>query len=108
MCASIVTNATESENDVALEKFVEIFERKNKHDVNINSTHHEHMQKLAGHVTCGSTEAHFEYLQKYAAKKIAWTIGDDGLTLFLTQSNIQALCSIGLEDRWIRKKTRRR
>jgi hypothetical protein len=31
-------------------------------------------------------------------------MGDDGLILFLKQSNIQALRSIGCEDRWIRKK----
>jgi hypothetical protein len=31
-------------------------------------------------------------------------MGVDGLILFLQQSNVQALRSIGCEDRWIRKK----
>ena len=37
-------------------------------------------------------------------KTFTWVIGDDGLTLFLTQSNLQVLRSLGFEDRSIRKK----
>ncbi len=105
MCASITKNWTEPENDAALQTFVELFERKNQNNIYSDSIHHKNLQQLAGHVTNGSKEEDFAYLQKAGtAKRLAWVIGDDGLTLFLTQSNLQAVRSIGYEDRSIRKK----
>jgi hypothetical protein len=105
MCASITKNWTEPENDAALQTFVELFERKNQHNIYSDSIDHKNLQQLAGHVTNGSKEEDFAYLQKAGtAKRLAWVIGDDGLTLFLTQSNLQAVRSIGYEDRSIRKK----
>jgi hypothetical protein len=105
MCASLTTSEIESENNGALRTFVEIFVRKDESGVSGDLIHHEHLRQLAGRVTCGSKESDFVYLQKDApAKKFAWIMGGDGLTLFLTQSNLQALRSIGCEDQWIRKK----
>lgn len=93
------------EKNTAVERFAEIFERKDQRGVNVDSINHDFLQQLAGRVTRGSQESHFVYLQKdRAAKKFAWVMGDDGLILFLTQSNVEALHSIGCEDRWIRKK----
>ncbi|CAF3114030.1 unnamed protein product [Rotaria sp. Silwood2] len=61
---------------------------------------------MAGRVTRGSKETDFEYLQKDkpAVKKFAWVMGDDGLSLFLEKLNLEALRSIGCEDKWIRRK----
>jgi hypothetical protein len=80
-----MTRASCLENNVALQTFVKIFESKDKYDVNSNSIDHEQLWQLAGRVTRGSKEAYFVYLQKdAAAKKFAWVMGDDGLSLFLT------------------------
>lgn len=99
------TNTSQLANDTAVQTFADIFKRKNQLNVGSDPINHELLQHLAGRVTRGSQESHFVYLQKdRAAKKFAWVMGDDGLVLFLTQSNLDALRSIGCEDRWIRKK----
>jgi hypothetical protein len=78
---------------------------KHKQDHANNTIKEEHLKQIAGRVTQGSNREDFEYLQKNRnAKKLAWVMGGDGLILFLKQSNIQALRSLGGEDRWIRKR----
>ena len=96
----------ESEESMALERFVEEFKRKLESGASfIPSSDHEYLQHLAGRVTRGSTEEYFVHLQKdVGAKKFAWVMGADGLSRFLTQSNLDALRSLGCEDRWIRRK----
>jgi len=47
MCASITTDANESEYNTAVETFVKLFERKGKDDVKIDSFHQEHLRQLA-------------------------------------------------------------
>ncbi|CAF0725614.1 unnamed protein product [Didymodactylos carnosus] len=105
MNASMPVSGIESENDAAIQAFVDIFERKNQDDVISDSIPHHFLRQLAGHVTDGSKREDFLYLQKGTpVKKFAWVMGDDGLMLFLTQSNLQALHSLGYEDKWIRRK----
>lgn len=96
----------EIEKHAALERFIEEFERKKKlGDLFEPSSDYDYLKYLAGRVTRGSTEEHFVSLQKDAcAKKFAWVMGADGLLRFLTQSNLDALRSLGCEDRWIRRK----
>lgn len=92
-----------SESNTIIETFAKIFE--SKHGDVSDSIKDEHLQQIAGRVTRGSKEVDFEYLQKNpTAKKFAWVMGGDGLALFLKHSNLEALRSIGCEDRWIRKK----
>jgi hypothetical protein len=106
MCASITADVNESEYNTAIETFVTLFERKGKYDVKIDSFHQEHLRQLAGNVTSRrSNEVQFVNLKKdETMKKFTWVMGDDGLALFLTQSNLQALRSLGIEDQSIRKK----
>ena len=90
-----------------IQRFAKIFQDKSISRSHINDFINDaELQQIAGRVTRGSQEAHFEYLQKdpLSAKKFAWVMGDDGLKLFLERSNLEALHSIGFEDRWIRKK----
>lgn len=87
-----------SDVNESLDLFVELFKQKNNQNLLC-------FQQLAGRVTRGSKEEHFIYLQKNRdAKKFAWVIGDDGLTLFLRYSNLQALRLLGHTDQWIRKR----
>lgn len=105
MCSSTTTDAMKLDKNTAIQTYAELFEKKGSHGVNIDSINHDFLQQLAGRMTRGSQESHFAYLQKdRSAKKFAWVMGDDGLTRFLTQSNLEALRSIGCEDQWIRKK----
>ena len=99
-------SAKESQKSAALDRFVEEFKRKLEAGaLFIPSSDHEYLQHLAGRVTRGSTEDDFVHLQKdVGAKKFAWVMGADGLSRFLTQSNLDALRSLGCEDRWIRRK----
>jgi hypothetical protein len=100
-----MANLVASDSDSIIQTFTKIFYSKDKQDDANNSIKEGDLQQIAGRVTRGSEEAHFEYLQKdIGARKFAWVMGADGLILFLKQSNIQALRSIGFEDRWIRKK----
>ena len=88
-----------------IQTFAKTFETKHKQDHANNTIKEEHLQQLAGRVAQGSSEEYFEYLQGNTnEKKFAWVMGGDGLILFLKQSNIQALRSLGAEDRWIRKR----
>jgi hypothetical protein len=97
-----MANLVAADDKNIIERFSEIFERKDQAD-NINSTiNEENLNQLAGRASQGSNEADFEYLKK--DKKFAWVMGGDGLNLFLKQSNVRALRSIGCEDRWIRKR----
>jgi len=90
----------------ALEKFTDIFERKNRNEIINDSIDVECFRQLAGRVTRGLKEEHFTYLQKNrTVKKFAWVMGADGLILFLREpSNLQVLHSLGFEDVWIRKR----
>jgi hypothetical protein len=100
-----MTNVVASDSNINIEIFAKLFETKHKQDDANITIKEEHLRQIAGRVTQGSNEADFEYLQKdKSAKKFAWVMSGDGLNLFLKQSNIQALRSIGFEDRWIRKK----
>ncbi|CAF2050390.1 unnamed protein product, partial [Rotaria magnacalcarata] len=100
-----MTNEPIQASNNAVQAFAKSFETKHTQDYASDTIKDDDLQKLVGRVTCGSKEMDFEYLQKNPdAKKFSWIMGDDGLSLFLKQSNIQALRSIGLEDRWIRKK----
>lgn len=101
-----MTTSIVSDDDDAIETFTKLFESKrNRGDID-GKMKIEQLRKMAGRVTRGSTEADFQYLQKDtpSVKKFAWIMGDDGLSLFLERSNLDALRSIGCEDRWIRKK----
>jgi hypothetical protein len=99
-----MANVIASDDNNIIERFAKIFETKHKQD-DVNSTINENdLNQIAGRVTQGSNEADFEYLQKNTDKKFAWLMGGDGLNLFLKQSHIQALRSLGGEDRWIRKR----
>ncbi|CAF3800376.1 unnamed protein product [Rotaria sp. Silwood1] len=101
-----MTSFSMPESDSAIEAFTSIFASKHKLD-NVNSViKNKYLRQMAGRITRGSKETDFEYLQKDgpAAKKFAWVMGDDGLSLFLVQSNLEALRSIGCEDKWIRRK----
>ena len=92
-------------SDTAIETFVRILRTKRTQDDTSGTIKEEHLQQMAGRITRSSNEADFRYLQRdIKAKKFAWVMGGDGLILFLKQSNIEALRSIGFEDRWIRKK----
>lgn len=86
-----------------IEKFSSIFQRKNQADDSGDTMNDEDLNQLAGHVTQGSNQADFEYLEKNRNKIFAWVIGEDGLKLFLKQSHIELLRSIGLQERGIRK-----
>jgi hypothetical protein len=100
-----MANVVATDSNTIIQTFVKIFDTKDKQDQANDTIKEEHLQQIAGRVTRGSNEADFEYLQKdIGAKKFAWVMGADGLIVFLKQSNIQALRSIGCEDRWIRKK----
>jgi hypothetical protein len=99
-----MANLFAADDNNIIERFSKIFGSKHQAD-DVNSTiNEEDLNQLAGRVTQGSNEADFEYLQKNTDKKFAWVMGGDGLKLFLKQSNIQVLRSIGGEDRWIRKR----
>lgn len=87
-----------------IERFSNIFERKNQADDSGGRMNDEDLNQLAGHVTYGSNEVDFEYLEKNRNKIFAWVFGGDGLKLFLKQSNIEMLRSIGLTEQGIRKK----
>ena len=87
-----------------IERFSNIFQRKNQADDSGGRMNDEDLNQLAGHVTQGSNEADFEYLQKNRNKRLAWVFGGDGLKLFLKQSNIEILRSVGWQERGIRKK----
>jgi hypothetical protein len=101
-----MANMVAPDSNITIETFAKIFETKDKQDDVISTIKEEHLRQITGRVTCGSKEADFEYLQKNSGgtRKFAWVMGGDGLILFLKQSNIQALRSIGLDDQWIRKK----
>jgi hypothetical protein len=101
-----MANVAAPDSNITIETFAKIFETKDKQDDVISTIKEEHLRQITGRVTCGSKEADFEYLQKHSggARKFAWVMGGDGLILFLKQSNIQALCSIGSNPRGIRKK----
>jgi hypothetical protein len=100
-----MTTVISSNISNTIEIFAKIFANKDKQDDVSDTINEEYLEEIAGRVTRGSEESHFEYLQKDAgAKRFAWVMGADGLILFLKKSNIQALRSIGCEDRWIRKK----
>ena len=100
-----MVTAVASDNDSIIQRFTKIFYSKDKQDDVNDSIKEEDLQEIGGRVTRSSEEAHFEYLQKdIDAKKFGWVMGGDGLILFLKQSNIHAIRSIGFEDRWIRKK----
>src|ERR1700728_4339630 len=91
-CSELLThtmaNAVASDSNI-IQTFGKIFETKHKQDYANGTIKEEHLQQIAGRVTRGSIEADFEYLQKdKGAKKFAWVMGDDGLILFLKQSNI--------------------
>lgn len=95
----------ELEKRAAVERFVEAYENKAEDGTGKLLTNDDYLRHLAGRVTRGSSEDDFLYLQKDAsAKKFAWVMGEDGLSLFLMRSNLEALRSLGCEDRWIRKK----
>ena len=87
-----------------IERFSNIFQRKNQANDSGGRMNDEDLNQLAGHVTEGSNEADFEYLDKNQIKRFAWVFGGDGLKLFLKQSDIEMLRSIGFEERGIRKK----
>jgi hypothetical protein len=53
MNAAMVVSGIESENDAAIQAFVDIFERKNQDDVIRDSIPHHFLRQLAGHVTNG-------------------------------------------------------
>ncbi|CAF1410371.1 unnamed protein product [Adineta ricciae] len=97
-----MANQIISDDENIIERFTKIFQSKHKSDNGENTMSEEDLDMMAGRVSQGSNEVDFEYLQK--RKKFAWVMGGDGLNLFLKQSNIQALRSIGFEDRWIRRK----
>jgi hypothetical protein len=100
-----MANVVAPDGNNIIQTFAKIFETKHKQDDANVTIKEEDLQQIAGRVTQGSNEADFEYLQKSrGAKKFAWVMGGDGLNLFLKQSNIQALRSLGGEDRWIRKR----
>ncbi|CAF1004646.1 unnamed protein product [Rotaria magnacalcarata] len=93
-------------SDNAVELFTKNFENKHKLGNVSSLISHEKLQQMAGRVTRGSKEKDFEYLQLHgpAVKKFAWCMGGDGLSVFLEKSNLDALRSLGTEDKWIRKK----
>jgi hypothetical protein len=97
-----MANVVAPDDNNIIERFTKIFQSKDKSDDSENTISEKDLDMIAGRASQGSNEADFEYLQK--DKKFAWVMGGDGLNLFLKQSNIQALRSIGLEDRWIRKR----
>jgi hypothetical protein len=66
-----------------IERFSNIFQRKNQADDSGGRMNDEDLNQLAGHVTQGSNEADFEYLQKNRNNIFAWVFGGDGLKLFL-------------------------
>ena len=101
-----MTNSKQSSNKTIIQRFAKIFQNKPMDGDNISDVIDDNdLQQIAGHVTRGSQEGHFEYLQKVStAQKFAWIMGGDGLALFLKRSNLEALRSIGFDDQWIRKK----
>jgi hypothetical protein len=100
-----MANTIAPDGNNIIQTFAKIFETRHKEDDANGTIKEEHLQQIVGRVTQGSNEADFEYLQKNrAAKKFAWVMGGGGLNLFLKQSHIQALRSLGSEDRWIRKR----
>jgi hypothetical protein len=100
-----MANVVAPEGNNIIQTFTKIFETKHKQDDANGTIEEEHLQQVAGRAMQGSNEEDFEYLQKNRnAKKFAWVMGGDGLIMFLKQSNVQALRSLGLEDRSIRKR----
>ena len=88
-----------------IQKYAYFLERKGKEGYGSSPIPEEHLQEIAGRASQGSTEEHFEYLQKiWMGRKFAWVMSGDGLTLFLRYSNLQALRALGCDDRWIRKR----
>ncbi len=100
-----MANLIAPDSNTTIQTFAKIFEANQKQIGADNTITEEDLRQIAGRATCGSNEAHFEYLQRnHHGKKFAWVMRSDGLILFLKQSNIQAFRSIGFEDRWMRKK----
>ncbi len=97
-----MTNFVVADDNNIIERFSKIFEKKDQADDSNGTINEEDLNQLVGHLSQGLNEADFEYLQ--SDKKFGWVMGGDGLNLFLKQSNIQALRSIGLGDRQIRKR----
>ncbi|CAF3560563.1 unnamed protein product [Rotaria socialis] len=98
-----MTSETASKKDNTIELFTKIFENKLGNADGLISN--EQLQQMAGRVTRGSNEEDFEYLQIYGptVRKFAWVMGGDGLSVFLEESNLDALRSIGYEDRSTRR-----
>jgi hypothetical protein len=84
-------------------RFHNIFQNRSIYKNQINDFINDaDLKQMAGCVIRGSQEAHFKYLylqKDVSAKTFAWLMGDDGLMLFLEQSNLEALHSIGCDDR---------
>lgn len=97
-----MTNLIAADDKNIIERFSEIFKKKDQPDDIHCTISEEDLNQLAGRASQGSDEAYFEYLQ--GVRRFAWVMGGDGLSLFLKQSNVQALRSLGFEDRWIRKR----
>lgn len=98
-------DAAALENVDIIEKYAYFLERKGKEGYGNCPIPEEDLQGLAGRASQGSTEEHFEYLQKiWMSRKFAWVLGGDGLALFLKYSNLEALRAIGCDDVWIGKR----
>ena len=99
-----MANSVVTSDENIIEKFANIFQWKNDNSDGVceQVLSEKELDMIAGRATQGLTDVDFENLQK--DKKFAWVLGGDGLDLFLKKSNIEALRSIGCEDRFIRKK----
>ena len=98
-----MANLVAVDDQNVIERFSQIFETRGQADDGNNIMDEEDLNQLVGHVVQGSDETGFDYLNN-PRKKVSWVVGGDGLSLFLKQSNIQMLRSIGLDDRWVRKR----
>lgn len=101
-----MANEVVFDSDSAIDLYTKIFNNKDKINNMTVLMSNEQLRQMAGRVTRGIKETDFEFLQKDGpmVKKFAWVMGDDGLSSFLKQSNLNALRSLGCEDRWIRRK----